>query len=76
MNQIFQSSDKLKQMRQIDRRWETIEIGQSFIIPLNEIKLATLRAKAVNKGNRLNKRFRVIRHENCYEVGRIEKETK
>lgn len=70
---IFESSPKMKQTKQIDRRWETIEIGQSFSIPLNEANLAQLRNKCWVMGKKLGKRFRALQYENCYEIGRIEK---
>jgi hypothetical protein len=71
VNEIFESSPKLKQVRQIDRRWETIESGQSFAIPLDDAKIDNLRSKCWAMGKKLNKRFRVVKHETCYEIGRI-----
>ncbi len=73
VDETFESSTKLKQIRKpIDRRWETTEIGRSFSIPLNEANLAALRHKCWVMGKKLGKRFRVVQHETCYEVGRIE----
>ena len=69
----FESSPKLKQIRKpVDRRWETTEVGRSFKIPLNETNLAALRHKCWAMGKKLNKRFRAVQWESCYEVGRIE----
>ncbi len=72
MDEIFQSSDKA-QIKQTDRRWETIEIGQSFAISQSEVKLATLRSKATYNGYKFRKKFRIIIHDskNCYEIARI-----
>lgn len=73
LSEIFESSPKLKQVRQLDRRWETVEVGQSFAIPLEaHVSLNNLRSKCWAMGKKLNKRFRVVQHETCYEVGRIE----
>ena len=68
----FESSTKLKQIgKPVDRRWETVEVGRSFEIPLNDTNLAALRHKCWAMGKKLNKRFRVVQHVTCYEVGRI-----
>lgn len=72
---IFKSSQKIKE----DRRkivkynfpWDIIECGQSFTIPIEQIKLITLRSKASVFGKKLNKRFKVAIHDDCYEVGRV-----
>ena len=70
---VFPASDKLRQVRKIDRRWETIDVWQSFTIPLDaHVSLNNLRSKCWAMGKKLNKRFRVVQHETCYEVGRIE----
>ena len=75
MNNFFPISDKARELasdRQIDRRWETVEIGHAFAIPLDQAKLANLRTKASTMGKRLEKVFVVVQHETCYEIGRIE----
>ena len=70
---IFESSDKLKQVKKpVDRRWETTEVGRSFEIPLSETNLAALRHKCWAMGKKLNRKFRAVQWENCYEVGRLE----
>ena len=71
-NGIFASSEALKSVRKADRRWETIDVWQSFTIPLDEAKLENLRTKCWAMEKKLNKRFRVVKHETCYEIGRIE----
>ena len=67
----FESSERAKKINQIDRRWETLEIGRSFSIEHNQIAIANLRNRAWYNGRKLGKRFRVVQHETCYEVARI-----
>ena len=70
MTEIFESSSKLSQVKKDWMAWKTIEIGQSFAVPLDQGKLANLRSKCWAMGKKLNKKFRVVQHENCYEIGR------
>ena len=59
---IFQSSPKIKEDRRTNIKrnfpWNIIECGQSFAVPLAEMKLITLRSMASVKGKRLNKIFK------------------
>ena len=71
MTEIFDSSEKLLNVRQDDKIWETLEIKKSFTVPLEQAKLANLRTKCWSMGKKLNKKFRVVQHDNCYEIGRI-----
>ncbi len=72
---IFQSSPKIKEDRRTNIKrnfpWNTIDCGQSFAVQLNEMKFITLRAMASVKGKKLHKRFKVVQHEEVYEVARI-----
>ena len=67
---IFESSPQMKKTKQIDRRWETIEVDQSFFIDLDQASLINLRHKCWAMGKKLGKRFRVLQHPNGYEIGR------
>ena len=69
----FPSSERALKIGQIDRRWETLEIGRSFAIECDPLSLPNLRNKAWRMGKKLNKRFRVIDHKkDGYEVARVE----
>lgn len=74
--QIFKSSEKLTQIpSKRDKRdwpWNKLECGQSFSIPLVEIKPETLRPLVSLKGKELGKKFKMVMHEEVYEVGRVE----
>jgi hypothetical protein len=73
---IFQSSLKIKEDRRTNVKrnfpWNTIECGQSFAVPLAEMKFITLRSMASVKGKKLHKIFKVVAHNDVYEVARIE----
>ncbi len=75
MSDFFPISNKARELadnRQIDERWETVESGHGFFIPLNQGKLSNLRTKASTIGKRLNKEFVVVLHdEKGYEIARI-----
>lgn len=70
---IFSSSPQLTTPKVIKHKypWNELECGQSFAIPKDRIKLLTLRPMATAKGKKLNKKFRVVEHGDCYEVGRL-----
>lgn len=72
---IFPSSDKLTNPEprkpKRDWPWKTLECGQSFSIEFEEIKLVTLRPMVSNMGRQLGKKFKLIVHDSCYEVGRV-----
>jgi len=73
---IFESSPKINEDRRTNVKrnfpWNTINCGQSFAVPLNEMKLITLRSMASAKGKKLHKKFKVVQHETTYEVARID----
>lgn len=73
--QTFKSSAKAAQSRRSPNKrdwpWDTIECGHSFRVELHEIKPQTLRPICSIKGRELGKKFRMIQHENCYEVARV-----
>ena len=66
----FPSSERALRISEVDRRWETLEIGRSFSIDSSQLALHNLRNKAWRMGKKLNKRFRVVDHKTCYEVAR------
>ena len=72
---IFQSSEKMIQpkTKRVKRNWPWNELncGESFSVELHEIKAETLRPLCSLKGRELGKKFRMIVHETCYEIGRI-----
>lgn len=74
--QIFKSSEKLTQIPpKREKRnwpWNSLECGQSFSIPLTEIKAETLRPLCSLKGKELGRKFKMVVHEEVYEVGRVE----
>lgn len=74
--QIFQSSEKLTKIppkrEKRDWPWNKLECGQSFSIPLTEIKPETLRPLCSLKGKALGRKFKMVVHDEVYEVGRVE----
>jgi hypothetical protein len=69
---ISSSSPKLFQVgRKYDYPFNSLQIGQSFPIKKDEVKLETLRSIVSKAGKKLEMKFRVISHDECYEVGRI-----
>lgn len=76
LRQVYPNSGKLlkpepKQTKH-DFPWLTLECGQSFIVQFEEMKLQTLRPLVSNMNRKLNKKFKIAVHDNCYEVGRVE----
>jgi len=75
MIDILPSSDKFMGMKRGAQGlypWRTLNIGHSFAIhDKTTIKLTSLRTMAYKMGKKLNKRFRVCEHDNCYEIGRL-----
>lgn len=73
--QIFKSSEKLTQIQpkreKRDWPWNKLECGQSFSVELSEIKPETLRPLCSLKGKELGRKFKMIMHEDVYEVGRV-----
>lgn len=53
--------------------WHSLNIGDSFKIPVANIKYTTLMTLAYRTGKRLNKKFKVVLHPEMgiYEVGRL-----
>lgn len=51
--------------------WDKLECGQSFKVPKEYIKAETLRPMCSLKGKQMNKKFKMIVHDDCYEVGRV-----
>ena len=75
---IFPSSSKLteikpKQPKRFQADCEALQIGQSFSVGIDEIKLNTLRPMISVLARKLEMKLRVIEHKEaaCYEVGRI-----
>lgn len=72
---IFPSSAKVTETRRIspqhDWPWNTIDCGQSFAVRLDEIKKQTLRPLCSLKGQELKKKFKMVVHDDCYEVARV-----
>jgi hypothetical protein len=52
--------------------WRVLTVGQSFSVQFDEMKEKTLINYAYRMGKKLKKRFRVLKHDNCYEVACIE----
>lgn len=73
---IFESSSKINEDRRTNVKrnfpWNIINCGQSFAVPLNEIKIQTLRSQCSVMGKKLHKKFKVVIHNDCYEVARID----
>ena len=53
--------------------FEMLLPGQSFVIPIDEVKPASLRTIVSRRNQRSEKQFVVVTHKefNCFEVGRI-----
>lgn len=71
--QIYNSSPMMKKHKGLkyDWPWRDLECGQSFDVPKTELKFTTLRAMASQKGSELQRKFRVLEHNDHYEIGRI-----
>lgn len=69
---ISSSSTKLLQAdRKRNYPFNSLQVGQSFPIKKDEIKLELLRSIVSKAGKKLEMKLRVISHDDCYEVGRI-----
>ena len=53
--------------------FEKMNEGQSFRVEFNEIKLPVLRSTVSRAATKLKKRFKVVVHDDCYEVACIPK---
>lgn len=73
MTEIFPSSSMLTaaKSKQSKYPWAALEVGQSFAVSKDGIKMTTLMALAARYGKRHGKRYRVVAHEDVYEVGRL-----
>ena len=73
MYEIFDSSEQLKNSggKKSVYPWHTIPIGKSFTVHKKRITMGALRTLASKTSKRLGKKFRVIEHDNVYEVGRL-----
>lgn len=47
-----------------------VPVGKSFLLPLSVGKLETIRSTVSRLFNKGVKKFKVVRHENCYEIHR------
>lgn len=76
MYEIFKSSEKLAKPEikkpKRDYPWDILEVGQSFAVNKEDMSLTIARPMCSIQGKLLNKRFRVIEHENVFEFGRLE----
>ena len=69
---IYPSSQQLTAKRsKYDFPWNTIDCGQSFMVDKSLIKGVTLRPLCSIKGKELGKKFKMVEHNDCYEVGRV-----
>lgn len=72
---IFQSSSKANEDRRTnvkrDFPWNKLECGQSFAVPKSEMKAQTLRPMCSAYGKKLHRKFKMIIHDDTYEVARI-----
>ena len=54
--------------------FEALEVGQSFLVPLNDFAEQSVRNAASKAGKKLSRRFCVVKHSalhNVFEVGRL-----
>lgn len=51
--------------------WKSLECGQSFSVPKEYIKIETLRPMCSLKGREMGRKFKIVVHSDCYEVGRV-----
>lgn len=52
--------------------FDTCPVDKSFKIPLDEVKLGTLRPFVSMTNGQQDKKFRVVKHDDCYEIYRKE----
>lgn len=69
---IFPSSPQLATKKSKHNfPFKSLECGQSFSIPKEYIKIETLRPMCSLQGKQLRKRFKIVVHEDVFEVGRV-----
>ena len=54
--------------------FEALEVGQSFLVPVEDFAEQTIRNAAAKAGKKLSRRFCVVKHSalhNVFEVGRL-----
>ena len=76
MTAIFVSSAKVQEKPDLRREkyrfpWGKLEVGFSFAVNKTEIKRDSLKSLAYKWGKRNDRLFRVVEHEDVYEVARI-----
>lgn len=71
--QKFPSSFQMtaKKVGKYEFDWQNLKIGESWQIPVQVIGFANLQSRASKAGKKLDCVFKVIKHENVYEVGRV-----
>lgn len=65
----FQMTAKKASKYEFD--WQNLQIGESWQIPMHVIGFSNLQSRASKAGKQLGCVFKVIKHENVYEVGRV-----
>lgn len=72
---IMPSSDKVAKGHAKDSKypWHVLNVGQSFSVPVAEVKLTTLNTLAYRTSKRTGKKFKVVLHAELqvYEVARL-----
>lgn len=53
--------------------FRTMNVGTSFTVPYNDVRETTLRSLCSRHGKKLEKKFRLVRHDDrqIYEIARI-----
>ena len=79
--QIVQSSPQVMNINEATERkltkdfpFNSLEVGQSFLVPLNDFSEQSVRNAASKAGKKLSRRFCVVKHSalyNVFEVGRL-----
>lgn len=71
-DQIYPSTPLMSKSRSKHNfPWNELECGQSFRVPVSYMKKESLRAMCSMKGGELRKKFRLVAHDDHYEIGRI-----
>ena len=78
--QIVQSSPQAMAIGETAKKtttnfpFEVLEVGQSFLVPVEDFAEQTIRNAAAKAGKKLSRRFCVVKHSalhNVFEVGRL-----
>lgn len=72
--QAMNSNEAIERKSTKDFPFDSLEVGQSFLVPLNDFAEQSVRNAASKAGKKLSRRFSVVKHSaphNVFEVARL-----